>query len=99
MGREDDIVVIGNLGGHMDKIVRRLIRAASAKSFFLQRYSSDPNPMKYVFAKLKHLRRKAESWTEGHQLLGHPSLPPSAPTSSKSRIWANLNASRFKVLA
>jgi hypothetical protein len=35
MRREDDIVVIDNLGGHMDKIVHRLIRAASAKSFFL----------------------------------------------------------------
>lgn len=56
-----DIVVMDNLGSHRGKIVRRLIRAAGAKLFFLPKYSPDLNPIEQVFAKLKHLLRKAEA--------------------------------------
>ena len=101
--REDDIVVIDNLGGHGSKIVRRLIRAAGAKPFFLQKYSPDLNSIEHIFAKLKRLLRKAEvgprlSAPQSTALA--PITPRSTPTSSrKRRIWANLNASRFKALA
>jgi transposase len=47
-----------NLASHKAKAVRQLIRAAGAKLFFLQ-YSPDLNPIEQVFAKLKHLLRKA----------------------------------------
>jgi transposase len=53
-----DVVVMDNLGSHKGKAVRRLIRAAGAKLFFLPRYSPDLNPIEQVFAKLKTLLRK-----------------------------------------
>src|SRR5262245_61316753 len=56
--RPGDIVIMDNLGSHKGKAVRRLIRAAGAKLFFLPRYSPDLNPIEQVFAKLKHLLRK-----------------------------------------
>ena len=54
-----DIVVLDNLGSHRSKAVRQLIRSAGAKLFFLPKYSPDLNPIEQVFAKLKHLLRKA----------------------------------------
>jgi transposase len=54
-----DIVVMDNLGSHKGQAVRRAIRAAGAKLFFLPPYSPDLNPIEQVFAKLKTLLRKA----------------------------------------
>ncbi len=48
-----------NLGNHKGKSARQLIRSAGAKLFFLPKYSPDLNPIEQVFAKLKHLLRKA----------------------------------------
>ena len=53
-----DIVVMDNLGSHKGGEVRRLIRAAGARLFFLPPYSPDLNPIEQVFAKLKALLRK-----------------------------------------
>jgi transposase len=39
--------------------VRKAVRAAGAKLFFLPPYSPDLNPIEQVFAKLKTLLRKA----------------------------------------
>jgi transposase len=61
--RPGDIVVIDNLGSHRSKAVRRLIRSVGAKLFFLPKYSPDLNPIEQVFAKLKHLLRKAQART------------------------------------
>ena len=58
-----DIVVLDNLGSHRSKAVRQLIRSAGAKLFFLPKYSPDLNPIEQVFAKLKHLFRKAAART------------------------------------
>ena len=54
-----DIVIIDNLGSHKRKAMRRAIRAAGARLFFLPPYSPDLNPIEQVFAKLKALLRKA----------------------------------------
>jgi len=54
-----DIVVMDNLGSHKGWAVRHAIRAAGAKLFFLPKYSPDLNPIEQVFAKLKHLLRRA----------------------------------------
>jgi transposase len=43
--------------------LRRVIRAAGAKLFFLPPYSPDLNPIEQVFAKLKTLLRKAAERT------------------------------------
>jgi putative transposase len=61
--RPGDIVIMDNLGSHKGKAVRRLIRAADAKLLFLPKYSPDLNPIEQVFAKLKHLLRKAAART------------------------------------
>ncbi len=57
--RPGDIVVMDNLGSHKGRAVRHAIRSAGAKLFFLPKYSPDLNPIEQVFAKLKHLLRKA----------------------------------------
>ena len=72
-----DVVVMDNLGSHKAKAVRRLIRTAGAKPFFLPRYSPDLNPIEQVFAKLKTLLRKTDprtieaSWRNIGDLLDH----------------------------
>ena len=58
-----DIVIMDNLGSHKGKAVRRAIRAAGARLFFLPPYSPDLNPIEQVFAKLKTLLRKAAERT------------------------------------
>jgi transposase len=58
-----DLVIMDNLGSHKGKAIRRAIRAAGAKLFFLPKYSPDLNPIEQVFAKLKHLLRKAAART------------------------------------
>lgn len=58
-----DIVVLDNLGSHKGTAVRSAIRAAGAHLFFLPPYSPDLNPIEQVFAKLKHLMRKAAERT------------------------------------
>jgi transposase len=72
-----DIVVIDNLGSHKSIAVRRAIRAAGAKLFFLPPYSPDLNPIEQMFAKLKTLLRKAAertveaTWRRIGALLAH----------------------------
>src|SRR2546425_1500495 len=61
--RPGDIVILDNLGSHKGKAVRALIRSAGGTLFFLPKYSPDLNPIEQVFAKLKHLLRKAAART------------------------------------
>jgi transposase len=61
--RQGDIVILDNLGSHKSKAVRQLIRSVGARIFFLPKYSPDLNPIEQVFAKLKHLLRKAAART------------------------------------
>src|SRR6201984_1763322 len=61
--RQGDIVIMDTLGSHKAKAVRQLIRSAGATLFFLPKYSPDLNPIEQVFAKLKHLLRKAAART------------------------------------
>src|SRR6266851_2874902 len=75
--RPGDIVIMDNLGSHKAKAVRQLIRAAGAKLFFLPKYSPDLNPIEQVFAKLKHLLRKAAA-SQSAKSSEHL-RPPNAP--------------------
>lgn len=74
--RPGDIVVLDNLGSHKGSAIRRMIRAAGARLFFLPPYSPDFNPIEQVFSKLKRLLRKAEPrstdsvWQSIGKLLG-----------------------------
>ena len=62
--RPDDVVIMDNLGSHKGQPVRRAIRRAGAKLLLLPKYSPDLNPIEQVFAKLKHLLRKAAARTK-----------------------------------
>ena len=70
-----DIVVLDNLSSHKGDAVRKAIRAVGARLLFLPPYSPDLNPIEQVFAKLKHLMRKAAertveaTWRRSGQLL------------------------------
>jgi transposase len=72
-----DVVVMDNLGSHKGPAVRAAIRAAGAHLIFLPPYSPDLNPIEQVFAKLKHLLRKAAersvdaTWKRIGALLGN----------------------------
>lgn len=54
-----DIVIMDNLTSHKSDAVREIIENAGAELLFLPPYSPDLNPIEQVFAKLKHLLRKA----------------------------------------
>jgi transposase len=70
-----DVVVLDNLGSHKGKAARAIVRAKGAHLLFLPPYSPDLNPIEQVFAKLKHLVRKAQprnveaAWRKVGQLL------------------------------
>ena len=55
--RQNDIVILDNLGSHKAPAIRSAIRDAGAHLLFLPAYSPDLNPIEQVFAKLKHLLR------------------------------------------
>jgi len=57
--QKGDMVMMDNLKSHKNREIRRAIRAAGAKLWFLPSYSPDLNPIEQAFAKLKELLRKA----------------------------------------
>jgi len=74
--KSGEIVIMDNLGSHKGDAVRKIIRNAGARLFFLPAYSPDLNPIEQAFAKLKALLRKAAertveaAWKRIGQLLG-----------------------------
>jgi transposase len=70
-----DVVVLDNLGSHKGRAARAAVRARGAHLLFLPPYSPDLNPIEQLFAKLKHLTRKAQprdvqaTWRKVGQLL------------------------------
>jgi transposase len=58
-----DVVILDNLGSHKGRPAWRAVRHAGAHMLFLPPYSPDLNPIEQLFAKLKHLVRKAEPRT------------------------------------
>jgi transposase len=57
---QGDIVIMDSLSSHKNKAARSAIRAKGAHLIFLPPYSPDLNPIEQVFAKLKHMMRKAQ---------------------------------------
>ena len=49
-----------NLGSHKSAALRRLIKAAGARLWYLPPYSPDLNPIEQAFAKIKHWMRAAQ---------------------------------------
>jgi transposase len=50
--RPGDIVIMDNLGSHKSAELRRIIRAAGARLWYLPPYSPDLNPIEQAFAKI-----------------------------------------------
>jgi hypothetical protein len=65
-----DVVIMDNLGSHRSSAVRRALRAAGAKLFFLPKYSPDLNPIEVLFSQLKHGLRKAAKRISRRRLSG-----------------------------
>ena len=61
--RPGDFVIMDNLGSHKSVAVRRAIRSAGARLWFLPPYSPDLNPIEQAFAKIKHWMRQAQRRT------------------------------------
>jgi transposase len=59
-----DVVIMDNLSSHKRPAIRAAIRSAGARLLFLPPYSPDLNPIEQVFAKLKHMLRKAAERTK-----------------------------------
>lgn len=74
---EPGSIVVDNLGSHKGTCVRKMLKAAGMKLFFLPPYSPDLNPIEQVFSKLKRLLRKANertveaTWRRIGSLLGN----------------------------
>ncbi|WP_426433951.1 IS630 family transposase [Bradyrhizobium genosp. P] len=58
-----DIVIMDNLGSHKSAALRRAIRGAGARLWYLPPYSPDLNPIEQAFAKIKHWMRIAQKRT------------------------------------
>ena len=58
-----DIVIMDNLGSHKSAALRRILRAAGARLWYLPPYSPDLNPIEQAFAKIKHWMRSAQKRT------------------------------------
>ena len=66
-----DIVIMDNPGSHKSRAVRRAIKAAEARLWFLPPYSPDLNPIEQAFAKIRHWMRSARKRdTEGDMARG-----------------------------
>jgi putative transposase len=52
-----------NLRSHKSAVIRKSIRAAGAKLWFLPPYSPDLNPIEQAFSKVKHWMRLAQKRT------------------------------------
>ena len=55
-----DIVIMDNLGSHKATALRKAIKAAGARLWYLPPYSPDLNPIEQTFAKIKHWLRLAQ---------------------------------------
>ena len=71
--RHGDIVIMDNLGSHKSVALRRIIRGAGARLWYLPPYSPDLNPIEQAFAKIKHWMRVAQKRTleDTWRHLGH----------------------------
>ena len=76
MLKRGDIVIMDNLGSHKSTAIRRIIRAAGARLWYLPPYSPDLNPIEQAFSKIKHWMRAAqrrsveETWRYVGNLVG-----------------------------
>jgi transposase len=91
-----DIVIMDNLGSHKSAALRRIIRGAGARLWYLPPYSPDLNPIEQAFAKIKHWMRIAQKRTledicVTSGTLSQLSSPANAATISATQVTLPLN--------
>ena len=84
-----DLVIMDNLGSHKSEAVRAAIKAAGARLLFLPPYSPHLNPIEQVFAKLKHLPRKAKERTLDATWQRIGSILPAFSAQECSKYFSN----------
>src|SRR5262252_466005 len=89
-----DIVIMDNLGSHRSRAVRRALRAAGAKLFFLPKYSPDLNPIEMLFSKLKHGLREAAKRTQDASYHAIVDLLPTVDPTECANYFAQAGYAR-----
>jgi transposase len=92
--RPGDIVIMDNLGSHRSGAIRRTLRAAGAKLFFLPKYSPDLNPIEMLFSKLKHGLREAAKPTQDAIV----NLLPQVDANRCSNYFARLDTLEARII-
>jgi Transposase and inactivated derivatives len=94
-----DIAIMGNLGSHKNKAVRRVIRAVAAAPPFLPQYSPDLDPIEPLFFTLEYGPRHAVGRTRDalcRAITENVDTNSAADTTNHPFIrgYAHLNSSR-----
>ena len=94
--KRGDIVIMDNLGSHKAAVLRRMIRAAGARLWYLPPYSPDLNPIEQAFAKVKHWMRTAQKRTVADTWRHIGSLVASFEPSECNNYFANAGYASVK---
>jgi transposase len=94
--KQGDIVIMDNLGSHKSAALRRMIRAAGARLWYLPPYSPDLNPIEQAFAKIKHWMRAAQKRTVEDAWRHLGSIVPSIEPRECSNYFANAGYASVK---
>ena len=95
--KSGDIVVMDNLGSHKSAALRRMIRAAGARLWYLPPYSPDLNPIEQAFAKIKHWMRTAQTRTVADTWRHVGSLVQSIEPGECNNYFANAGYASVKM--
>jgi transposase len=92
-----DIVIMDNLGSHKSAALRRVIRAAGARLWYLPPYSPDLNPIEQAFAKIKHWMRIAQKRTIEDTWRHIASLLKTIPPNECNNYFVNAGYASVKM--
>jgi transposase len=95
--KQGDIVIMDNLGSHKSAALRKLIKAAGARLWYLPPYSPDLNPIEQAFAKIKHWMRCAQKRTIDDTWRQIGSLVATIEPSECSNYFANAGYASVKM--
>ena len=95
--KHGDIVIMDNLGSHKSPELRRMIKAAGARLWYLPPYSPDLNPIEQAFAKIKHWMRTAQKRTVEDLWRHIGSLIPTFQPTECSNYFGNAGYVSVKI--
>jgi transposase len=92
-----DIVIMDNLGSHKSAVLRRILKTAGARLWYLPPYSPDLNPIKQAFAKIKHRMRAAQKRTVEDTWRHIGSLLETIPPNECNNYFGNAGYASIKM--